>query len=329
MSYLFLGITAHSSPIKDKSLELSKSSIARSKLLNILNNSNIHRHDNLRRPSERDRLNDKSEIRELNRVDLDDSKKKANYKDVRLAFNEEATELLKTLISALETVNENLSTQNKKLKQTKTKELYVVKVNENQRYARHKRDANDIKDIEVKNTTAPENVSVTIEEDKVTTEAKTAANVNTTNVNKTEINPEEPNCNQTLNGRRKFNPYDIDTDVSKAVKTRILSYINEYFNDIAAKTNSLKEIKRTYAASDEYSIGYIIANIDTLGINLHNLRLDIEANHQGWSEKQILDMFDKIKMSHKVVSSLLDALKTIIDKPLVKESKRTQYLHLV
>ncbi|XP_073966364.1 uncharacterized protein [Choristoneura fumiferana] len=326
---LLLCITAHSTPIKAKSFELSKSSIARSKLMNILNDA-IHHQDNQRNPNEKNNLNNKNEIRKLNLIDLESSKKKVNYEDVKLAFNEEATDLLNKLISALETVNENLSTQNKKLRQTKTKELYVVKVNENQRFARHKRDTNDISDVEVKKNTStdPEVISVKpTEEDKSTTEAKTV-NETTTNVNKTEVNHEKSNCNQT-NSRRSFNPHDIDTEISKAVKTRLLSYINEYFNDITAKTNSLREIKKTFAASDEYSIGYIIANIDTLAINLHNLRLDIETNHPGWSEKQILDMFDKIKMSHKVVSSLLEALKTIIDRPLVKDGKGSQYLHVV
>ncbi|XP_022833992.1 uncharacterized protein LOC111361813 [Spodoptera litura] len=98
-------------------------------------------------------------------------------------------------------------------------------------------------------------------------------------------------------------------DVQSRIKDKLISYLEETFNDIERKISPLTHIKAALSNNNEYRIGYIIANIDTLAINLNKWKNNMVANQDSWSEETILDLFDKIKATNGVTTSLIESLK--------------------
>ncbi|CAG9577444.1 unnamed protein product [Danaus chrysippus] len=97
------------------------------------------------------------------------------------------------------------------------------------------------------------------------------------------------------------------------VRNKLFTYIDEGFNEIIYKVNSLQPIKTAFNNDVAYKIGYIVANIDTLDANMKNLKRDMESDKYGWSDNKILNLYDTIKLSSSAVSNLMDVLKNFLE----------------
>ncbi|XP_050556518.1 uncharacterized protein LOC118280896 [Spodoptera frugiperda] len=98
-------------------------------------------------------------------------------------------------------------------------------------------------------------------------------------------------------------------DVQSRIKGKLISYLEDTFNDIEKKISPLSQIKATLSSNSEYRIGYIIANIDTLDVNLKKWKNNMLVNQHTWDDETILNLFDKIKATNAVTTSLIESLK--------------------
>ncbi|XP_052746062.1 uncharacterized protein LOC128199664 [Bicyclus anynana] len=98
------------------------------------------------------------------------------------------------------------------------------------------------------------------------------------------------------------------------VKNRLFKYIDEAFADIAKKIDSLKDTKRMFSKDVSYRVGYIISNIDTLQVNMMNMKLEMDKNKYVWDDRKILNLYDTVKISNQAITDLLDILKVYVDK---------------
>lgn len=116
-----------------------------------------------------------------------------------------------------------------------------------------------------------------------------------------------------VNRRRIFivkAPSDHMTKTSK-IKDKLLSYLEDTFNEVERKIQPLTNIKIALSNDDHYKIGYIVATIDTLEVNLKKMRNDMNLHQSdpNWDDEKILDLFDRIKSTNSVVTSLIELLK--------------------
>lgn len=99
------------------------------------------------------------------------------------------------------------------------------------------------------------------------------------------------------------------------VKLKLLNYIYESYNEIANKIDPLSKIKAQYQNEHLYKMGYIMSNIDTLEVNLKNMKKDVDSNKHEFEETKILSVLDTFMASNRIVTSLIDSLK-LLDKPI-------------
>lgn len=102
---------------------------------------------------------------------------------------------------------------------------------------------------------------------------------------------------------------------SDEIKTKLLNYIYESYNEITNKIDPLSKIKAQYQNENLYKIGYIMSNIDTLEVNLKNMKKEVDSNKQEFEETKILNMLDTFMASNRIVSSLIDSLR-LLEKPI-------------
>ncbi|KAF9421730.1 hypothetical protein HW555_002411 [Spodoptera exigua] len=93
------------------------------------------------------------------------------------------------------------------------------------------------------------------------------------------------------------------------IKGKLLSYLEETFDEIDRKIKPLTNIKIALSNNNEYRIGYIIATIDTMQVNLKKWKENTRVNQHKWNDEKILDVFDRIKATNKVTSNLIETLK--------------------
>lgn len=98
------------------------------------------------------------------------------------------------------------------------------------------------------------------------------------------------------------------------VKDKLLSYLEDIFNDVERKIRPLTNIKIALSNDDHYRIGYIIATLDTLEVNLKKMRSDMRLHHHYWDDEKVLDLFDRIKATNAVATSLIESLKKYLPK---------------
>lgn len=102
---------------------------------------------------------------------------------------------------------------------------------------------------------------------------------------------------------------------AEGVKFKLLNYIYESFNEITNKIDPLSKLKTQYQNENLYKIGYIMSNIDTLEVNLRNIKKDVDGNKEKFEESKILNVLDTFMASNRIVTSLIDSLK-LLDKPV-------------
>ncbi|KAH9627729.1 hypothetical protein HF086_017272 [Spodoptera exigua] len=93
------------------------------------------------------------------------------------------------------------------------------------------------------------------------------------------------------------------------IKGKLLSYLEETFDEIDRKIKPLTNIKIALSNNNEYRIGYIIATIDTMQVNLKKWKENTRVNQHKWNDEKILDVFDRIKATNKVTTNLIETLK--------------------
>ncbi|CAG4952720.1 unnamed protein product [Parnassius apollo] len=117
-------------------------------------------------------------------------------------------------------------------------------------------------------------------------------------------------CNAEISGRRSMGGV-MDTSF---IKDKLLFYVQESIREIQMKVNSLVRVKAAFSNVVPFRMGYIVANIDTLAVNMKNLRQNMEANKNIWDERQILNVYDRLKISNAIVSNLLAVLRAYIGR---------------
>ncbi|XP_041984116.1 uncharacterized protein LOC121736793 isoform X2 [Aricia agestis] len=123
-------------------------------------------------------------------------------------------------------------------------------------------------------------------------------------------NETKTDANST-DGRRSL--FRINRERSE-IQQKLLNYIFDTYNDIAIKMQALNVTKEQFANDERYAIGYIMANIDTLKVNLANVRNEVVKNKDLWSDMQILDVYDTVIKSNKALSNLHRVLNGLIQK---------------
>ncbi|XP_048003038.1 uncharacterized protein LOC125239470 [Leguminivora glycinivorella] len=238
-----------------------------------------------------------------------------NNSEVILSFNKNTTALIKELKTTVENLIEHLE-------KTKTTPKPHQSIQDSiynyfPKILRKRR--------AIENVTGVRNDSNMIHVDVKMDKEKNVENVTEANIEKNNVtdadddsydwlsnsdNSTEASNTTEVSGRRSFSS---DMEIAKVVRTRLLSYVHEHISDTMNKIDSLKSVKNAYATNNIFNIGYIMANIDLIEKNLKKLREGINESNKDWAEAHILDVFDKVKYTNNVMTSLMSALKSIFN----------------
>ncbi|KAJ8704844.1 hypothetical protein PYW08_012164 [Mythimna loreyi] len=183
---------------------------------------------------------------------------------------------------------------------------------------RFKRDLSKTNLTVINTTTTSENDSVaanaTEKPEPVTEKVKLLRDNNVTV--KMEVLRVKNETDTNISGRRMMqfpSPPKYVTTTSR-VKDKLLSYLEDTFNEVERKIKPLTNIKIALSNDDHYRIGYIIATIDTLEVNLKKLKNDMNLHQNVWDDEKILDLFDRIKATNTVTTSLIETLKQYLPR---------------
>lgn len=118
------------------------------------------------------------------------------------------------------------------------------------------------------------------------------------------------NATENMSTRRYFvtNP-----PVHNVIRDKLVVFADESLDNVRRKVKNLVMLKDSLINNPIYKIGYIVANIDILTVNLDNLKEDMEKNKEFWDDMKVLDVFDKLKAADSVVSRLFESLKVFVD----------------
>ncbi|XP_047040069.1 uncharacterized protein LOC124644623 [Helicoverpa zea] len=168
-----------------------------------------------------------------------------------------------------------------------------------EKHGRHRRDVSN----ETTETTSVEN---NVNDSNVTT-TETPVTVTETVTTTTTLLPKEvkeTNSTKNENGRRM-----LSLSASTKMKAKLLSYLEDTFAEVEMKIKPLTSIKIKLSNDNIYRIGYIIATIDTLEVNLKKMRTDMGLNQDLWSDEKIIELFDRIKAASTAATRLIDTLR--------------------
>lgn len=98
---------------------------------------------------------------------------------------------------------------------------------------------------------------------------------------------------------------------SDEVKMKLLGYIYENYNDITDKIDPLSKVKARFQDEHLYKIGYIMSNVDTLEVNLKNMKKEVDTNKKEFDDAKILSILDTFMASNRIVQSLIKSLKDV------------------
>lgn len=185
--------------------------------------------------------------------------------------------------------------------------------------------------VTVTTTEEPENVTETVEpllkEVKNETEdVKALRNDDVINKNDTVLNNRrllsqyvkqsnlQSNVQSNLQSNLQSNTNPQFVKTTSRVKDKLLSYLEDTFNEVERKIKPLANIKIALSNDDHYRIGYIIATIDTLEVNLKKMKNDMNLHQHLWGDEKILDLFDRIKATNTVATSLIESLKKYLPR---------------
>lgn len=225
---------------------------------------------------------------------------------------------------ALERINSNLELQlHMKLdckcdEQTRVKRKYEI----HKRTGRMDRDFYQIvKKLEDNTPTKVESVRRKRDVEKNDTETEVVQNKSENTLAPLSITTEESDDNAKTTSAPSLRTETVtdksrNTKISRRqdadeVKLKLLNYIYESYNEITNKIDPLSKIKAQYQNDNMYKIGYIMSNIDTLEVNLKNMKKDVDTNKHDFEETKILNVLDTFMASNRIVSSLIDSLKSL------------------
>lgn len=109
----------------------------------------------------------------------------------------------------------------------------------------------------------------------------------------------------------EINSRRMDAPKLNLIKAKLLNYLEETFHDIDEKLESLQRIKQLYFNNVAYKVGYVVANLDNLAINMRNIKEDVRRNEELWGEEEILNVYDRLKTTQNVINNLLNTLSVI------------------
>lgn len=218
---------------------------------------------------------------------------------------QEAQEVLGEVTSALEKIKKDL------LKYSDS-DIVTVELPFEKKQSRHKRDVSNESDTNSNILrTLPEDVTENSETTTEKADIVTEKDVITEKTEAVTVKTEHANNDTESNGRRMMPDYIITTS---RVKDKLLSYLEDTFNEVERKIKPLTNIKIALSNDDHYRIGYIIATIDTLEVNLKKVKNDMNLHQNVWDDEKILDLFDKIKATNNVATKLIESLKKYLPK---------------
>ncbi|XP_045783311.1 probable serine/threonine-protein kinase dyrk1 isoform X3 [Maniola jurtina] len=236
-----------------------------------------------------------SNIKNQSEMDLDESSNNVHHNIENNNVTKKNAENNLTTINDQENINKTLVNHPNDTVSTKS-DIHVdvpVKIGSsspNQQEERVKRDTTQVKN----------EVSKNIEVDKKT-------EVKNKNISpKVETKDTTSETDITKNSRRAVAPIQV---TNNEVKNRLFQYIDEAFSEIVKKVDSLKQTKQMFAKDVSYQVGYIISNIDTLKVNMLNMKTDMDKNKYIWDDKKILNLYDTVKVSNQAIADLLEILK--------------------
>ncbi|XP_063391980.1 uncharacterized protein LOC134677441 [Cydia fagiglandana] len=241
-----------------------------------------------------------------------------NNSDVTLSFNENTTALIKDLKATVEKLVAHLEKPKPKPKESPRRVFHNGIYDFFPQFPRKKRSIENTTDAVTNSNTIPVEVKMDKASDVENVTEAIIAKENKTEVandyydwlNNDPNNTTEVSNTTETSGRRSFNS---DMEIAKVVRTRLLSYVHEHISDTMNKIDSLKNVKNTYGTNNIFNIGYIMANVDLIEKNLKKLKEGINDNNTAWAEAHILDVFDKVKYTNTVMTSLMSALKSIFN----------------
>lgn len=109
--------------------------------------------------------------------------------------------------------------------------------------------------------------------------------------------------------RRLFaNHVEFERGDGGEIRQKLLDFIQETLIELENKMVALKSIKEYYQNDVNYKIGYVVANMDNMNVNMKNLKNDLNLNRRSWKDNKISHVFDSVKSSNKAMQTLLDAL---------------------
>lgn len=139
---------------------------------------------------------------------------------------------------------------------------------------------------------------------------------NETLLNKTDVKnsskkatPADVQCN--FNETRRDIIFASESNDTLEVKQKLLTYIEENFQELKEQIKKLQEMKQIYEGDSGFRVGYIIANVDVLQDNIKKLKEVTDENNNLWTERQLIEVFDKLKASNKVMVGLMQNVKNI------------------
>nr|XP_021195898.2 uncharacterized protein LOC110380280 [Helicoverpa armigera] len=167
---------------------------------------------------------------------------------------------------------------------------------------KHGRLRRDVSNETIETTSVENNVN----DSNVTTTETPVTVTETVTTTKTLLPDEVKETNSTTNesGRRMLSLSD-----STKMKAKLLSYLEDTFAEVEMKIKPLTSIKIKLSNDNIYKIGYIIATIDTLEVNLKKMRTDMGLNQDLWSDEKIIELFDRIKAASTAATRLIDTLR--------------------
>lgn len=224
-------------------------------------------------------------------------------------------EVLTEVTSALDKIKKEL------IKFNNDGVLTVEAVKQGRRYKRET--TNDT----VTNSTITENNATVADTNSTTTEKPVAVTdkvpAKNATVKSDTVHANNDTSDTVINSRRMI-PMTANAPVliaapeyvasTSRVKDKLLSYLEDTFDEVERKIKPLTNIKIALSNDDHYRIGYIIATIDTLEVNLKKLKSDMNLHQHNWDEQKILDLFDRIKATNTVTTSLIESLKKYLPR---------------
>ncbi|KAJ2941773.1 hypothetical protein O0L34_g10579 [Tuta absoluta] len=230
-----------------------------------------------------------------------------------LPISKAGLSLCNTLIEVLQKVTNILQRLNKNVElQNNLNPLRVVPLNdiyEENRYSRRKRNAKDLdSEDEIKKensdpSTTPGAITGSfVDSVSHMTEEESPVLADTTNAD-----ADSQTETTRRPARRMFG------EIDPVAKHKLLTLLNYTFDNMPMNVQPAQKIKEAYSNNKMFRMGYLVASIDKFEAAIMNLRSEMESQ-MALREDNMLELFDKILSSNKVLTSLIQSLREVSRK---------------